>query len=162
MFSLTKVVSGKIGLKMFTKKNKIKKINLLIVDDSKFIRELVGDFLSEDKQINVVGYCGDGDEVFEFLLNNDVDVILMDYSMKRINGDLATEIVKLSFPHVNVIMFSSHHDEFYRNRSIEVGVSGYVYKSTDLNWIKMVIKYVNDPSMIIDFPITGMNQHQFE
>ena len=118
-------------------------IRVLVVDDSAFLIKHVIHVLEDDPKIQIVGQCSDGDEVCPFLSLNKVDIILMDISMERMNGDVATREVKKLFPNVKVIAYSSHHHETYRVHMINCGVKGYVFKSTNLKTVIEIIKSVH-------------------
>lgn len=64
----------------------MKKIRVMIVDDSSFMRKMVGDILESDPKIEVVAKCSDGVEALERLQSVTADVILLDVEMPRMNG----------------------------------------------------------------------------
>lgn len=64
----------------------MKKIRVMIVDDSSFMRKMVGDILESDPEVEVVAKCGDGMEALEKLRSVAPDVILLDVEMPRMNG----------------------------------------------------------------------------
>ncbi|NSW76802.1 MAG: chemotaxis response regulator protein-glutamate methylesterase [Candidatus Atribacteria bacterium] len=64
----------------------MKKIRVMLVDDSSFMRKMVGDILESDPEIEVVAKCGDGVEALEKLQSVTPDVILLDVEMPRMNG----------------------------------------------------------------------------
>lgn len=138
---------------MKSRKSKKSKTKLLIVDDSEFIRSLVIKILKRDEELEIVGQCEDGDQVCPFLSKNEVDVILMDIEMERMNGDAATQEVVKHYPKTKVVAFSAHQSEGYRVRMIQCGVKGFVYKSTDLKTVANIIKYVHGTKSI-EFPLS--------
>ncbi|MCX7668208.1 MAG: response regulator, partial [Atribacterota bacterium] len=64
----------------------MKKIKVMIVDDSSFMRKMVGDMLGSDSEIEVVAKCGDGVEALEKLQSVAPDVILLDVEMPHMDG----------------------------------------------------------------------------
>jgi len=125
------------------------KVRLLIVDDSDFLRDFLKKGFCLDDEIVVVGECEDGDLVLDFLQKNSVNVILMDFSMKRMNGDVATKQVREFFPQVKIVGYSSHHEEVYRQRMIDSGAMGYVYKSTKIGQVANILKSVVFPNRLL-------------
>ena len=118
------------------------KIKLLVVDDNKLFRSIVVGFLKEDKNIKVVGECEDGDEVVPFLIENEVDIIIMDFNMQRMNGDCAT-IETLKFdPSAIIIGYSAHEGQIHGNRMISCGAKSYVNKETKLVELINTVKAV--------------------
>ncbi|ACV24460.1 protein-glutamate methylesterase/protein-glutamine glutaminase [Methanocaldococcus fervens] len=63
-----------------------KKIRVLVVDDSAFMRKVISDILNSDPEIEVVGTAKDGVEAVELTQKLKPDVITMDVEMPRMNG----------------------------------------------------------------------------
>jgi len=89
---------------------KLKKIRVLVVDDSFFMRNLVTDLLSKDRQVEVVGTAKNGVEAVGEAVRLKPDVITMDFNMPRMNGAQAVaEILsncQKKLP--GVVMFSAY------------------------------------------------------
>lgn len=64
----------------------MKKIRVLIVDDSAFIRKILKDILSLDSEIEIIDIAKNGQEALEKLLTSDVDVITLDVEMPIMDG----------------------------------------------------------------------------
>ena len=115
-------------------------IKILLVDDSVVIRKAVKQLLPEKGLVSVVGECSDGRDVLDFLKNNEVDTILMDFSMKYIGGVEATKLVSEKYPNIKTIGFSSHSDSNYRNAMLAAGASDYIVKGVEIEVIRERIK----------------------
>ena len=63
-----------------------KMIRVLIVDDSAFMRKVIGDILSEDPSINVVGRARNGREALKLFDELSPDVVTLDIEMPGMNG----------------------------------------------------------------------------
>ena len=120
----------------------MKKINVLVVDDSAFMRKLIMDFLSEDPQINVVGTARNGEDGIKKLKELKPDVITMDVEMPVLNGMEALKIIMKQHP-VPVVMLSSTTKEGTENTiaAIQYGAIDFIAKpsgaiSLDLHKIK--------------------------
>lgn len=64
----------------------MKKIKVLIVDDSAFIRKIVEDILKKESSIEVVAKVKNGKEALDYIYKNDVDVVTLDVEMPVKNG----------------------------------------------------------------------------
>lgn len=62
------------------------KINCLIIDDEPLAINVIKNFLVNFKNFEVVGTCKDAVEGFNFLSNQEVDVIFLDINMPTISG----------------------------------------------------------------------------
>ncbi|MEG0541581.1 MAG: response regulator, partial [Angelakisella sp.] len=63
----------------------IKKIRVLVVDDSVLFRETLGKKLSEDSHVEVVGTAIDSFDAFEKIKQLKPDVVTLDVEMPKIN-----------------------------------------------------------------------------
>ncbi len=78
--------------------------NVLIVDDSKIIREIIKAILSEDPEFNVIGEVESGEEAIDFVRKNKPDVVTMDVNLKGKDGLYATREIMAENPVPIVIM----------------------------------------------------------
>jgi len=104
------------------------KIKVIIADDHPLLREGIIKILSLEPKIQVVGEAEDGAQAIELARNTDVDIILMDINMPKINGIMATKIIKEEKPDVRIIALTIHNQEEYLFELIRCGISGYVLK----------------------------------
>ncbi|TYP53779.1 response regulator [Thermosediminibacter litoriperuensis] len=107
---------------------KLKKIRTIVADDHALVREGIVKILSLEPDILVVGEAEDGEQAVDLAVKMDVDIILMDINMPKINGIEATRIIKGKKPEVNIIALTIHEQEDYLFEMIRSGVSGYVLK----------------------------------
>jgi two-component system, chemotaxis family, protein-glutamate methylesterase/glutaminase len=61
-------------------------IRVLIVDDSLVARGILGQIVSSDSSMRVVGFAANGLAALEFLQNNEVDVVTIDIEMPKLDG----------------------------------------------------------------------------
>ena len=64
----------------------MKKIKLLVVDDSILFREVLTRYIREDSQIDVVGTAGDPYSARDMILKYEPDVMTLDIEMPRMDG----------------------------------------------------------------------------
>lgn len=82
------------------------KIRVLVVDDSAFMRKMVGDMLNSEFDIEVVDVARNGEDAIEKVKKLNPDVITLDVEMPILNGlEALREIRKISG--AQVIMLSS-------------------------------------------------------
>ncbi|MDR1132627.1 MAG: chemotaxis response regulator protein-glutamate methylesterase [Synergistaceae bacterium] len=81
-------------------------LKVLIVDDSPFMRKVIGDILSEDPMLDVVGRARNGAEAMEAVRTLSPDVITLDIEMPGKSGiEVLREI--MDFKPIPVVMVSS-------------------------------------------------------
>jgi len=85
-------------------------INILVVDDEPFLRELYVEFLSR------VGYEVDakasGEEALEAVSHRSYDLMILDLVMTGINGLATFQQVKLMTPDAKAVLVSGSVDQF--------------------------------------------------
>lgn len=102
-------------------------INILIVDDAPFIREILKKILLKAGH-NVVGEAEDGNEAIRLALETNPDIILMDIVMPIKSGIEATKEILERQPGAKIIMLSTIDQEHMIHRSMEAGALDFVQK----------------------------------
>lgn len=119
-------------------------MNILIVDDMELVRNALKLLIKNYPGINSIFECSDGSEVIPFLTSTEekIDLILMDVSMKNMDGLSATKLVKENYPEIPVIILTMHIEENYISMAKEVGASAFVSKNSSSQHIFEVIEKV--------------------
>jgi len=104
-------------------------INILLVDDDVLvltkIKQLIL-FLKSDYQ--VVKDVTSAKEALEFSRNNEVDILITDMKMPKMDGiDLIKEVKKLNI-NIQIIAISSYEDFYYVKESLKEGSIDYILK----------------------------------
>lgn len=79
---------------------------LLIVDDSAFMRKLIGDFFVDVPNIEVIGTARNGQDALEKIKTLKPDVVTLDVEMPQLNGLEALKLIMVDCP-TPVVMLSS-------------------------------------------------------
>lgn len=87
-----------------------KKIRVLLVDDSSFMRKVLHAIVSADPQMEVIGQAKDGNEAIAMAQTLKPDVITMDINMPHLDGLQATEQIMTQNPRPIVIVSSETRD----------------------------------------------------
>ncbi|NOY85202.1 MAG: response regulator transcription factor [Nitrospirae bacterium] len=130
------------------------KIRLLITDDHRVVREGLGAILKTKAGIDLVGEATHGLEAIQMAADLKPDVILMDISMPKMNGILATQLIKEKSPEIGIIALTMHDDDATIFELIRAGVDGYLLKDADSDTIVNAIMTVHRGESIIDPQIT--------
>ena len=111
-----------------------KRIRILIVDDSSFMRMAIRGILSRDPEIDVVGSAIDGQEGVEKACELKPDLITMDIEMPRLDGISALRQIMAKCP-TRVIMVSTLTNEGARAtfEALEAGAVAYFSKPIDMD-----------------------------
>jgi two-component system invasion response regulator UvrY len=107
----------------------MKAIRVALVDDHELIRKSLAKLL-ESSKVSVEFDAGDGIELQRFIAKKQVDVVLMDISMPRMDGIETTEWLKSNYPEVKVIALSVMDDESNIIRMLKAGARAYLLKNS--------------------------------
>lgn len=105
------------------------KARTLIADDHALLRQAARATLDAQADFEVVAEAQDGEEAVAHALRLDLDLVVADISMPKINGiDVARHVTEQR-PHVRVVILTMHEREDLLYRALQAGASGYVVKS---------------------------------
>ena len=119
-----------------------KKVKVLIVDDSAFMRKVLETIISGDDQLQVVGQAKDGREAVALAESLKPDVITMDINMPHVDGLQATAQIMISNPRPIVIVSSESREGASSTlKALELGAIEFVAKPSsgidlDMNSVK--------------------------
>ena len=82
------------------------------VDDDVRVRETLRSILKAYSNIEVVGEAGDGDEAVTRVGTLRPAVVVMDITMKKMDGITAARLIKAQYPTVLVVGCSAHTKEY--------------------------------------------------
>lgn len=108
------------------------KINVMVVDDALVIRGMLTRFMEESGDIDVIASVGDGERALTALDRYDVDVVVLDIEMPRMDGLTALPKIIEKCPHVQVIMASTLtlRNAGISMKAMNLGAADYVAKPT--------------------------------
>jgi two-component system, chemotaxis family, protein-glutamate methylesterase/glutaminase len=84
-----------------------KRLRVLLVDDSAFMRGAVARLLGTDTRFEIVGQASDGVQGVKLALELKPDIISMDFNMPGMNGAAATRLI-LAEHAIPIVMLSAH------------------------------------------------------
>jgi DNA-binding NarL/FixJ family response regulator len=87
-------------------------IRVFIVDDDVRIRQTLSSILKPYSNIEVVGQASDGDEAVTSVGELRPAVVVMDISMRKMDGITAARLIKARYPDVRVVGCSAHAQEY--------------------------------------------------
>ncbi|ETT48865.1 response regulator transcription factor [Paenibacillus sp. FSL H7-689] len=125
-------------------------IRLILADDDYFIRESLKVLLGLGSGIRVTGTASNGQEALALLeAGTPADVVLMDIRMPECDGVEGTQLIKVRFPEIQVLMLTTFDDDEYIIQALQNGASGYLLKNVPPERIIQGIKTVHNGDMLI-------------
>lgn len=114
-------------------------IKVALVDDHQLVIDGLYSLLSTLEDIKIVGQANSGIDLIELLLKEEVDLVLMDISMPRMDGIEATNMVKEKYPEIKVLILSMHDSVEYTKRALKAGADGFLLKNAGSEELQLAI-----------------------
>ncbi|WP_069998998.1 response regulator [Cellulosilyticum sp. I15G10I2] len=104
-------------------------LRVLLVDDEYLIRELLKKCVKWEKLgCQIVGEASCAEEVFDFLEENIVDLIITDINMPVTDGLEMSKKILESYSKIKIIIISGYDKFEYAKNGIEIGIENYILK----------------------------------
>lgn len=106
-------------------------MNILIVDDSRIMRNIVRNSLLKDRNLDFQSLEADnGQDAFDILEKEEIDVLLLDWNMPRLNGlDLVKKLRSMDkYSNLPIIMITSEAAKYNVIEAVKAGVNDYLIK----------------------------------
>lgn len=116
-----------------------RKPTIILVDDHLIFRQGLKSLITVENLGKVIGEASDGKEFIQLLSLPAPDLVLMDIDMPHMNGMEATQRALGLVPDLKIIVFSMFGDDEYYKKMTELGVKGYILKSTGINEVEQAI-----------------------
>lgn len=126
-----------------------KTIKCIIVDDESIARDIIASHLAKIDRIEVMAYCGNAFEAFNYINKNEIDLIFLDINMPDITGIAFAKSIKKD---IKIIFTTAYRD--YAVEGFELQAVDYLLKPISF---ERLLKAVN-----ILFEVTAneiKNQH---
>jgi DNA-binding NarL/FixJ family response regulator len=122
----------------------MKPIRIVLADDHNLVRSGLKSLLSGMQGVEVVAEAANGKQAVDLVCALNPDVVLMDISMKEVNGIEAAAIIARNNPLVRVVILSMHDTEDYVSQALRAGAAGYVLKDAAPLELEFAIRAVTN------------------
>jgi DNA-binding NarL/FixJ family response regulator len=119
-----------------------KKPTMILVDDHLIFRQGLKSLITFENIGTVIGEASDGNEFIKLLSVPYPDLVIMDIDMPHMNGMEATRKALELTPELKIIVFSMFGDEEYYSKMVELGVKGFILKSSGITEVEKAIQEV--------------------
>ena len=119
-------------------------INVLIADDNKELCQLVGQYIEQQDDLNLVGTAHDGRELLAEMENSQADVLLLDIVMPKLDGIGVLEGLQgRNIPRKpRILILTAFGQEQITRRAFQLGADYFILKPFDLNVLGRRIREV--------------------
>jgi DNA-binding NarL/FixJ family response regulator len=117
-------------------------IRLIVVDDHTLVLAGIRALLEEIEGVTIVAQAHNGRDAVALAIAEKPDRVVMDISMKELNGIEATMQIRAALPDTRVLILSMHATEDVVRRALKAGASGYIVKDSAPLELKMAIEAI--------------------
>lgn len=125
------------------------KINVIIADDSDFVRDGMKIILDMDDDFNVIGTAADGKEAIALAEKEKPDVFLMDIQMPGMDGIEATKYI-VEHDLGKVLILTTFDDDELVKKALKNGAKGYLIKNHTPDHLKQMIRSVYNGAGVME------------
>lgn len=115
-------------------------LSIMVVDDHPLFRSALKSLIANIEFIENVDEAGNGIEALNLLNCKPYDFIFLDIEMPIMDGITATKEIVVKYPNTKVIIVSSYNSKRFVSELMNLGISGYIMKSTDSYEIRTALQ----------------------
>lgn len=112
------------GCRIQHKREGVRLIRILVVDDNPAVRRYLRAILEQQDGWRVCGEVGTGGEALQRVLESLPDLIVLDYQMPDLNGVDVAKQISAMFPKIPILMVTLHLSRQLTDVAREAGVRG--------------------------------------
>ena len=131
------------------------RIRVLLADDHAMLRAGTRRILEDERDIEVVGEAGNGDEAVELAERTQPDVVLLDISMPGRDGIEAFPGLRQAAPHTRIVVLTAHDELAYVRACARQGAAGYLLKSAAPHELIAAIRQVHQGEPVFAVSVNG-------
>ncbi|RZK42802.1 MAG: response regulator transcription factor [Pedobacter sp.] len=103
-------------------------MKILLVDDHAIVSDGLEALLQTREDFQVMSKLTSGDFALAYLKQNEIDLLITDYSMPDMDGATLVKKAKQISPNLRIIVLSMHDEVVIIREMLSLGVDGYVLK----------------------------------
>lgn len=117
-------------------------VRVLLADDHAMVRAGIRALLREMEGVTIVAEASNGREALALARSSMPGLVIMDISMKELNGIEATDRMHAENPAVPILILSMHDTKDFVRRALKAGAAGYLVKDSAPMELEMAIHAV--------------------
>jgi DNA-binding NarL/FixJ family response regulator len=120
----------------------MKAVRALLADDHALVRAGIRALLGEMQDVAIVAEASNGREALALAREHHPNLLIMDISMKELNGIEVTARIHEESPQLPILILSMHDTEEFVRRALTAGAAGYLVKDSAPLELSMAIESV--------------------
>jgi len=115
--------------------------SVVVVEEDSGPSLYLRDILAKSGDFNCIGCFSSAARALAEIPALHPDLVLMDIGLPGMNGIQCTRVLKRSNPELKIVIFTSHHEASFIERSIEAGANGYLIKPVSVDQCLVALKF---------------------
>ena len=130
-------------------------IRIVLADDHPLIREGARRILEQEPDFICIGEAGDGETAFQLIERCRPDIAVLDICMPGLNGVEVVRRAREVSPLTRALMMTAFDDDAYILALLELGVAGYLLKTSLAQNLPEAVRRVHRGEAVFDPAIVG-------
>jgi DNA-binding NarL/FixJ family response regulator len=130
---------------------------VLLADDHVGFRREVRKVLEEIPGVKITGEAGNRRELFELLRQHPPKLVILDISMPGLRGGEGTQLIKLHYPDIKVLIMAMGQEHAYLTYGLAAGAAGVLPKQHVAGEIAAAITAVRQGRIYVPPQVLGKN-----
>lgn len=124
-------------------------LGILLADDHRLFREIMGAMLAEQEDLRVVAGAGTGAEVLAAVREHHPDIVLLDLYLGAENGLELLAAIREASPASRIVVLTSDDSTESLRRGVEMGIDGYLLKTLPAQELLQSLRAVGNGAMVL-------------
>jgi DNA-binding NarL/FixJ family response regulator len=139
---------------------RLKKSQIVIVDDHPIVRQGLAEMINQEPDLAVCGTAEDVHRGLDTIERLKPDLVIVDVSLKGSNGIELLKNIKIRFPRMLVLVLSMHDESLYAVRALRAGAAGYIMKQEATDRVLTAVRRVLTGEIYLSEKMERKMMHQ--
>jgi DNA-binding NarL/FixJ family response regulator len=136
-------------------------LRVILADDHALVRSGIRSLLTSADNVEVVAEASDGEEALRLAEALKPDIVVMDITMKGMNGLEATRRLKGAHPDIKILMLSMHRSEDSVVQALQAGARGYLLKDSAASELETAVSKVARGEFYLDTHVSKQTMERY-
>jgi DNA-binding NarL/FixJ family response regulator len=133
----------------------MKKIQVLLIEDNRLLREGITALLKKQPDMHVVTTVGNGENILEMIGKHNPNIVLLDLGLRSQNSLKVVKLVKQNFQETKIIVMDLVPLQADVFEFVQAGVSGFMLKDISVKEFLKTIRSVYKGTRVLPPNLTG-------
>ena len=133
----------------------MKKIQILLIEDNRLLRDGISSMLKKQSDMHVVATVGNGENILQLIEKHNPDIVLLDLGLRSQNSLHVVKLIKKEFQLPKIIVMDLIPLQADVFQFVQAGVSGFILKDANIDEFYTTIRSVFNGTQVLPPHLTG-------